>query len=145
MNQHQVRFSSTFEEADLQAISITNRLKGFYETRLNNELEFNLNFVIRELLNNAVEHGNQLQPQKQVQCRVLYDEEAIIIEVTDEGEGFEESKRSVAQTLGDHLSMPVRQRGLWLVEQLGYSLSISNNTIRATYYWRVKHDNETGK
>lgn len=145
MNQHQVRFSSTFEESDLQAISITNRLKEFYETRLNNELEFNLNFVIRELLNNAVEHGNKLQPHKQVVCRVFYDEKTIIIEVTDEGEGLEENKKPLTQPLGDHMSMPVRQRGLWLVEQLGYSLSISKNTIRAAYYWRVKHDNETGK
>lgn len=145
MNQHQARFSSTFEAADLQSISITNRLKEYYQTRLNNELEFNLNFVIRELLNNAVEHGNQLQPHKQVLCRVRYDEEVIIIEVTDEGEGPEDDKRPVAQPPGDRQSVPIRQRGLWLVEQLGYQLSISKNTISATYYWRVKHDNETGK
>lgn len=138
MNEHQSTFSSTFEESDLQAISITNRLKAFYENRLNNELEFNLNFVIRELLNNAVEHGNQMQPHKQVMCRVRYDEDVIIIEVTDEGEGLEENKRPVAQPTADHHSMPIRQRGLWLVEQLGYHIKISKNTISATYYWRVK-------
>ncbi len=138
MNQHQVTFSSTFEEADQQAINITSHLKSFYHNRLSNDIEFNINFVLREMFNNAVEHGNELQPEKKVVCRVVYDEDVLKIEVTDEGRGIQHETKTLTEPSGDANCIPTRRRGLWLIEQLGYKISCRNKTIIATYYWRVK-------
>jgi anti-sigma regulatory factor (Ser/Thr protein kinase) len=71
MKQYLATFSSTYAEADQQAMYITSHLKKFYESRLTNEIEFNLNFVMREMFNNAVEHGNHLHSEKIVACKVL--------------------------------------------------------------------------
>lgn len=44
--------------------------------------------VLRELLNNAVRHGNRGNHDKTVECTVRITTDSILIDVTDEGEGF---------------------------------------------------------
>jgi hypothetical protein len=69
----------------------------------------------------------------------------MIIEVTDEGQGLNQNNKPLTVGTRDVNCLPVRSRGLWLIEQLGYKLSCRNKTIIATYYWRVKNEREESK
>lgn len=48
-----------------------------------------VNLVLRELLSNAIEHGNQNDPRHYVVCRVTrINPQSVELSVTDEGRGF---------------------------------------------------------
>jgi anti-anti-sigma factor len=50
----------------------------------------NLNLVLREMLNNAIEHGNHGIPDKEVRCDVQHlGRKRFKIQVEDQGEGFD--------------------------------------------------------
>lgn len=50
---------------------------------------FGAELLLREALTNAVEHGCQCQPAKQVHCTVRLRGRRLTIAVTDEGNGFD--------------------------------------------------------
>jgi len=62
---------------------ITERM-GFDEDQ-----EANLAIALTEVVNNAITHGNQNDPQKKVTIRITYEKQAVIISITDEGKGFD--------------------------------------------------------
>lgn len=49
---------------------------------------FAVNLALREAVQNAIEHGNQLDPDKRVQVDYKIDEERVEIDVIDQGVGF---------------------------------------------------------
>ncbi len=49
----------------------------------------NLAIAITELVNNAMVHGNQLDPTKKVYIRVQYFADAVRVSIEDEGPGFQ--------------------------------------------------------
>jgi anti-anti-sigma factor len=55
--------------------------------------QFPSQLVLRELLNNAVRHGNHENMDKSVKCVVRVTDDFIFLEVADEGEGFDWHKR----------------------------------------------------
>lgn len=72
-----------------------------------------LALALRELLTNAVEHGNHCDPTRFVYCRVSTDVGGVLrIDVEDEGEGFDH--RTLERTLPED-PRRVRQRGYLLV------------------------------
>lgn len=126
-------FFSDFHEVDRYAVLLTDRLQGYYGPKMSSEINFHINFVLRELLNNAVEHGNAFMMNKKVTCHIHYDNKVIEISVNDEGPGFAPSVNEVTK-IND--TGQQRSRGLWLIQQLGLSLDIEGNQVKATYYWR---------
>jgi len=50
-----------------------------------------MGMAVREALNNAIKHGNKLDPAKQVRIRFDVGPEALEIKVRDEGHGFDTS------------------------------------------------------
>jgi serine/threonine-protein kinase RsbW len=59
---------------------------------------FPLSLLAREALNNAMVHGNQLDPAKTVRFRLLALEGGFEISVEDEGEGFKWQERLQASS-----------------------------------------------
>lgn len=53
---------------------------------------FAIQMGLEEALTNAIKHGNQSDPQKQVTLKVQVDPQEIRIEVVDEGQGFRHSR-----------------------------------------------------
>jgi serine/threonine-protein kinase RsbW len=49
---------------------------------------FEINYIIREALNNAVIHGNRNNAQLQVRCSLKFEKNVLAISVTDQGLGF---------------------------------------------------------
>lgn len=56
------------------------------------ELEANVQIAICETFNNAVVHGNKLNPDKKVICTFDITEADYIFTIEDEGEGFDPTK-----------------------------------------------------
>ena len=55
----------------------------------NESAMFGAELLLREALTNAVEHGCQCEPRRQVHCIVRLKGRRLIIAVTDEGDGFD--------------------------------------------------------
>ncbi|MFC1743017.1 ATP-binding protein [Candidatus Riflebacteria bacterium] len=79
------------------------------------EANFNVRLVLREILNNAIEHGNKNQKEKAISCSISKLEgPRFCFEVNDEGEGFDYSSISLEMTQED--GQP-RNRGYALINQ----------------------------
>jgi serine/threonine-protein kinase RsbW len=78
---------------------------------------FDLNVVIRELLSNAVIHGNHSDPGKKVSLKLLTDVESLVIIVKDEGQGF-----NPVQTVKRIDALVQNGMGLTIIKSLGYRL-----------------------
>lgn len=114
------RFDSTFEEVDRQVQVIMTRLtaRGGQYTA---EFLFQLDFILRELFNNAIEHGNQMQPTKSVWYTLRIDGSDIELCIGDEGEGFDIA-RVLQQEYRDDI-LRVRKRGLATIAAMGFQIT----------------------
>lgn len=77
------------------------------------ELGFNsfsgINLILRELLINAIEHGNQNDPEKLIICNLLYMRDTLFkITVEDEGKGFDYTSLNMSIPKN---STQIRKRG----------------------------------
>ena len=50
---------------------------------------FGVRLALEEALVNAIKHGNRLDPTKNVRVQWIIDHERVVIEIEDEGEGFD--------------------------------------------------------
>ena len=48
-----------------------------------------LTAAVREAVNNAIEHGNKMDPEKKVHLGITLEKDRVLITVRDEGEGFD--------------------------------------------------------
>lgn len=71
--------------------SIAFSLKNFHGNR--RELAYHMNLVLTEALANAICHGNAGDPEKFVNISISASEEALIIKVIDQGQGFNITER----------------------------------------------------
>lgn len=78
---------STFQDVDQVVEDILKSIKHKFQFMSDRYL-FNINFMLREILNNAVEHGNHFDPNKKVFCKVSYDVPLLVFIIKDEGKGI---------------------------------------------------------
>ncbi|RQD70307.1 MAG: ATP-binding protein [Tindallia sp. MSAO_Bac2] len=135
MREYQVEFISDFKEADYYSVLLTTYIEKHYD-HITAEESFNINFALRELLNNAVEHGNHNDPEKKVRCIVSGSENGITIIVKDEGDGF--TIRDVQRQQPEQADLEIRKRGLWLLDKLGFTVEVEGNNVTAHYNWEVE-------
>ncbi len=74
---------------------------------------FAIRLALDEAVTNAIHHGNGNDPKKQVTIEYRVDEQAVMINVTDEGRGFCPDKLP-DPTLEDNLATP-HGRGVMLI------------------------------
>ena len=79
---------STFQAVDLVVEDILKSIKHKFQFMSDRYL-FNINFMLREILNNAVEHGNHFETHKMVFCKVSYDVPLLVFIIKDEGKGID--------------------------------------------------------
>jgi serine/threonine-protein kinase RsbW len=77
----------------------------------------NVRVALTEALSNAILYGNGEDRDKGVRVRAMMDDRALILEITDEGAGFDLDRCTTDPTLDENL---VREdgRGLFLMRQL---------------------------
>ena len=122
---------STYEKVDETVRTIINKCKNIPELD-DKSLLFKLSLILRELLNNSVEHGNKFDQDKNIVCEVRFINSVIEITVIDEGEGIE---IDVDLMLQESPSTEVnhRNRGFKILKKMDFELMIAGNKITAKY------------
>lgn len=81
------------------------------------EKEFQVRLALEEALINAIEHGCESDPTKEIQCVVCCDEDrGMLIVVRDPGPGFDPASIP-SPVVGENLYM-THGRGIYLINQL---------------------------
>ncbi len=88
------------------------------------ELEANVQIAICETFNNAVLHGNKLNPEKIVTCTFDITEVDYIFTIEDEGDGFDPT-RIPDPTLPENIEK-TEGRGVFLTRTLADSVEYTN-------------------
>ncbi|PKM94476.1 MAG: hypothetical protein CVU84_10435 [Firmicutes bacterium HGW-Firmicutes-1] len=96
---------------------------------LDKKIVFKINFLLREIMNNAVEHGNKFAPGKKVLCRIIKESPYLILEVTDEGEGIILPNQVFDSEDVDTI-LRDRNRGYQLLMEMALSVSVSGNQVK---------------
>ena len=87
-----------------------------------------------EAVNNAITHGNRADPQKMVDVEISFDNNEMIIIVTDEGPGF--NPASIPDpTLPENIE-ELSGRGVFLMKKLADSISFNEKGNSVTMNFR---------
>ena len=84
--------------------------------------EFDLHLILREGLNNAVEHGNKFDLSRCVWCCLEVQDTYLKIRIEDEGEGFDWQQRQPLEI--DALTE--RGKGMLLMEAYGFEVEYNS-------------------
>ncbi len=77
----------------------------------------NVPVALTEALSNAMLRGNADDPRKRVHVRAFIDHSALVVEVSDEGNGFDLASCTLDPTTPEHL-LSEEGRGLFLMQKL---------------------------
>ena len=84
-------FSANFEEID----NLCQKVHDFFDRRGGlEEVAFAVEIGCREAVTNAVRHGSNLDPAKEVKFSITIEQGSLIIKISDQGKGFEWRKFS---------------------------------------------------
>lgn len=121
-------FKSTFERADKEVEKILENIikEGI---KLDSRSKFYLQFVLRELFNNAVEHGNKMDVNKEVQYCLEISKDLFEIQVTDCGDGFQ--IMDIMESEKNNSVIRERNRGISTLVDMGFIINTSNSGIQA--------------
>lgn len=77
-------------ESDVEAVNTAEAdILAFLRTAgVNEEDAYFIGLAAREVIVNAIKHGNQFDPHKRVGVSLSHSAQGLTLEVTDEGEGF---------------------------------------------------------
>lgn len=124
---YEKNIESSFQAVDDAVGEILNILTAKWPW-LNKKIVFKINFLLRELLNNAVEHGNKFSLEKKVMCRILQDGNYLILEVKDEGDGIILSNQTFDSDDADIL-LRDRKRGFPLLIEMAFRVDVAGNQV----------------
>ena len=77
---------SRFENIDLVQVVVQESLR---QLDLGEDASHHIGMAVREAVANAIQHGNEEDPGRQVEIEFGYDHQQVTIRVTDEGPGFD--------------------------------------------------------
>ncbi len=97
-----MKFSSVMSNIDMADSAV----RKFLAARGLVSHSFAVCLVIREALTNAVRHGNRMDMDKLVDCRIYIEKDFIVLDITDQGEGF-----SWKELISSESSDPLKESG----------------------------------
>ncbi len=89
-------------------------------------LLFRINFMLREVLNNAVEHGNAFDEDKMVGITITYEKPHLRFVITDQGQGIELPKHDLGHA---EYILRERSRGIEMIRKFQFELQAEGNTL----------------
>lgn len=102
---------------------------------------YNIMIAVTEAVNNAINHGNKLDPTKKVQFNVEADKHKIYIFIKDEGMGFNPSE--IDNCLDPENLLKASGRGVFIIKELMHEVNIHSNShgtiIEMTYFFGKKN------
>ncbi len=91
---------------------------------------YNVMIAVTEAVNNAINHGNKLNPSKKVDFVVQADNNTIFVKVKDEGAGFDPTQ--VADCLEPENLLKSSGRGIFIIRELMSTVNIESNAHGTT-------------
>ncbi len=128
MKKKEKNIESSFQAVD-DAVEEILQLLTTQLSWINKKILFKINFLLREMMNNAAEHGNKFNQKKKVVCRIQKEPHVLILEVTDEGEGILLSKQKFDSDDEDTI-LRDRNRGYPLLMEMALDVSVTGNQVR---------------
>jgi serine/threonine-protein kinase RsbW len=129
-----VLLDSTLESVDVAEAVVVRAATamGFDEDR-----QHEVGIAVRETMVNAVAHGNHYSSRKKVHLRVMKNDKGIVVEIDDEGKGFELEEVPDPR----HGENILRQsgRGLLMIRAFMDELEIKRREPQGTHVRMVKH------
>ncbi len=119
------------DRAELLVVSIAKKI-GFGE-----DDENSISMAVRESMVNAVAHGNKYNNRKHVRLTIEGHSDKIVVEIADEGEGFDET--AVADPLAQENLLKQSGRGLLLMRAFMDECSHSRREPQGTVVRMVKY------
>jgi len=77
---------------------------------------FNIKLSLEEALVNAIKHGNKLHPNLSVEVNIEIQDDRLMIEVVDQGEGFD--FKSIPDPTNEENLKKLSGRGIFLIRKL---------------------------
>lgn len=124
------QIKSTFNAVDEVVKEIDDRIKSRFEF-ISRRLLFNIDFMLREILNNAVEHGNHFDEGKFVWCKVVYNVPKLHFTVIDEGKGFS-TQDFHTESHDPKMLLRDRQRGHETLVEMDFDVTIEGNKVKVS-------------
>ena len=102
--------------------------------QIDDDVYGNILVAVTESVNNAIQHGNKLDKNKNVTLQLLSDENTVTFIITDEGPGFDHELLP-DPTAPENVAKP-NGRGIFLMKHLVDKLDFENNgaTVKLTFY-----------
>ena len=109
----------------LEALDIAERIVGNLRDKfkIQNELYYNILIAITEAINNAINHGNQLDRNKQIHFEIFSNNDNIKIIIIDEGEGF--NPNAIEDCTKEENLLKESGRGIYIMKSLSDEFSIT--------------------
>ena len=125
----QLVLSSSFTEMD-RLEPYVDELKNW--AQLGKEDYNRVLLTLSEAVNNAIIHGNEQDPNKQVVIQTSHDKESNLLQISveDEGEGFD--PEAIPDPLKEENLMNEGGRGVYLIEQYSDNIEFTKNGTKVT-------------
>lgn len=119
-------FFSGFAEVD---IAVNEAIKALKEVKIKafDKAEFRINFMLREILNNAVEHGNQFDRKKKVKLTIRYENNILLFIVEDEGNGIDPTRHGIHDFI-----LRERNRGYEVIKNFDFEVLLDGCVVEIT-------------
>ncbi|MBF0224397.1 MAG: response regulator [Desulfobacterales bacterium] len=122
-------FNSDFSEVDKACEWLSSQLTSSIIPD-GKDVDFIL-FAVREALLNSVEHGNKHNKDSYVDISVYPDKEKLVINISDEGKGFDLGKNIEYSKTQD--GFQIGKRGLALIDSVADKISLYGGTLTLTF------------
>ena len=119
-------FYSGFAEVDEVVHEVLEVLKKL-DIQAFEKVEFRINFMLREILNNAVEHGNRFDRTKKVMLSIYYKDHTLIFKVQDEGNGVDLLRHGIHDFV-----LRERNRGYEVIKSFDFDVCLDGSIVEVT-------------
>ncbi len=123
---------TTASRLDIIPDFISSQVEKLYYLPLDEDAIFKIRLSLQEAVVNAAKHGNKMDPSKEVRVVMNVDARSVVIEVTDQGAGFN-ARRLPDPTRPENISK-LCGRGVFLIRHLMHDVRFldEGRTIRMT-------------
>jgi serine/threonine-protein kinase RsbW len=119
---------SRFENIELAQVVLKDTLD---QIGVDEDARHDVDLAVREAVTNAIKHGNEQNPDKQVHIDLLLEGDELVLQIADEGSGFDLS--SVQDPLAPENILRPNGRGILFMrkfmDDIQYSLRPGGGTV----------------
>lgn len=105
------------------------------ERDIGEEVAGNLMVAFHEAVTNAILHGNQLDPSKVVDIKAWFEDHQLVLQVTDQGSGFDPD--SLPDPLDENNLLKSGGRGVFLIRQFSDDISYNDSGNMVTIRYNI--------